>query len=60
MKNQASIDALQDRISVAARNCEAWRAAGLNDNYMEAYDLVEALQLQLRQQLRVPMVINPT
>lgn len=59
MKNQAMIDSLQDKISVAARNCEAWRAAGLNDNYMEAYDLVEALQLQLRQQLRAPAVIDP-
>ncbi len=49
-----SIGALEERISRAVADCEAWRQTELREKYMEAYDLVEALQLQLRRRLRLP------
>ena len=44
---------LQTRLSHAVANCESWRASGLTEQYIEAYNLVEALQLQLRQRLQL-------
>lgn len=54
MTTEEAIGILQARISKAVIECEAWRQTGLSENYMEAYDLVEALQLQLRRRLRLP------
>jgi len=53
MTNHESLAALEARISKAVKDCETWRATGLGESYMEAYDLVEALQLELRRRLRV-------
>lgn len=49
---------LQDHIARAVKDCEAWRATGLVEQYLEAYDLVEALQLQLRRRLRLPVMMQ--
>lgn len=54
MGNQENLLALDDRISSAMRPYEGWRATGFDERYIEAYDLVEALQLQLRRRLRLP------
>jgi hypothetical protein len=43
------IDVLQVRIAKAEADRDAWRAAGLQEKYLEAYSLVEALELQLHQ-----------
>lgn len=48
---------LEERIGKAVKDCETWRATGLGEKYVEAYDLVEALQLQLRRRLRLPKVL---
>lgn len=44
---------LLERTSAAILDCQTWRATGLTEKYVEAYDLVEALQLQLRRELRL-------
>lgn len=54
MMTEESIPTLEERISKAVADCEAWRQTGFSESYMEAYDLVEALQLQLRRRLRLP------
>ena len=54
-----SISTLEQRISRASADCEAWRATGAVEKYVEAYDLVEALQMQLRMRLRTPAPIAP-
>lgn len=55
MTTEESISTLEERISKAVADCEAWRQTGFGESYMEAYDLVEALQLQLRRRLRLPV-----
>ncbi|WP_232081215.1 hypothetical protein [Variovorax sp. WDL1] len=55
MNTEESISTLEERISKAVADCEAWRQTGFSESYMEAYDLVEALQLQLRRRLRLPV-----
>lgn len=52
--------ALEERIGKALKDCETWRATGFGEKYLEAYDLVEALQLQLRQRLRLPPEARPS
>lgn len=52
MTTEETIATLEARISKAVVDCEAWRRTGLSENYIEAYDLVEALQLQLLRRLR--------
>lgn len=59
MNSEESITELGARISKAVADCETWRQAGLGESYMEAYDLVEALQLQLRKRLRLPATERP-
>ena len=54
MNTNEEISALEERISFAVRACEGWRKTGFGEKYIEAYDLVEALQLQLRRRLRLP------
>ena len=50
---------LEERIANAVKDCEAWRATDFREKYLEAYDLVEALQLQLRSRLRLPPEARP-
>ena len=38
---------LSQRIAKAQSNRDTWRAAGIQQRYLEAYSLVEALELQL-------------
>lgn len=45
MANLHKIHEIERRIGVAVRDCQAWRASGSIEKYIEAYDLVEALQL---------------
>jgi hypothetical protein len=46
------IDTLRSRIAKAASERDAWRAAGPQEKYFEAYFMVEALESQLDQRLR--------
>lgn len=57
MTESQDIQALLDQLSKAVRDCETWRATGLLEKYLEAYDMVEALQLQLRRRLRMPSTL---
>lgn len=41
------ITALQERIVRAQAERDGWRGAGLRERYLEAYSMVEALELQL-------------
>ena len=41
------IDAARSRIATAQTQRDAWRASGLQEKYLEAFSLVEALELQL-------------
>ena len=45
----ADIDALRRRIAKAEADRDAWRASGRQENYLEAYSMVEALETQLDQ-----------
>jgi len=47
MTLQEEIAALQTRIAKAQSDRDTWRISGMQDNYLEAYSLVEALELQL-------------
>jgi hypothetical protein len=48
---QSEIDALKCRIVDAEAECKGWHMAGLQENYLEACSMVEALELQLDQQV---------
>ena len=54
MDTNEEISTLKERIAFAVRACDGWRLTGFGEKYIEAYDLVEALQLQLRRRLRLP------
>ena len=45
----ADIAALQQRIAKAEADRDAWRAAGRQENYLEAFSTVEALETELDQ-----------
>lgn len=45
----ADIDALRQRIAKAETDRDAWRASGRQENYLQAYSMVEALETQLDQ-----------
>ena len=47
MTLQENIAALQSRIVRAEATCDTWRASGMQEKYLEAYCMVEALELQL-------------
>lgn len=49
MSAEEDIDALQVRIAKAELERDAWRASGVQEKYLEAYTLVEALEMQLHQ-----------
>ena len=52
MTFQQEIDALRSRVAKAESERDAWRAAGPQEKYFEAYFMVEALESQLDQRLR--------
>ncbi len=52
VKIEENIDALERRISLAESERDALQLAGQEENYLRAYSLVEALELQLEEQLR--------
>lgn len=52
MTLQEDITAINDRIARAESARNAWRAAGREEKYLEAYFLVEALEAQLAERLR--------
>jgi len=54
MTFQEDIDALKSRIAKAEFTRETWRAAGDQEKYLEAYFMVEALELQLDRRVRQP------
>jgi hypothetical protein len=47
MTLQDEIAAIQTRIAKAHSERDTWRASGMQEKYLEAYSLVEALELQL-------------
>lgn len=52
MTFEEDIDTLRNRIAKAETAREAWRLAGDREKYLEAYFMVDALELQLDQRLR--------
>jgi hypothetical protein len=56
MSFQEDIAAIKDRIAKAESGRDSWRVSGRQEKYLEAYSMVEALELQLerlRQAARV-------
>ena len=49
-----AIAALRVRLAKAQADRDIWRVAGLHEQYLAAYFLVEALQLQIEQRLLQP------
>lgn len=47
MSVQEDIAALQLRIAKAESERDSWRGSGMQEKYLEAYSMVEALELQL-------------
>ena len=47
MSVQEDIAALQVRIARAESERDSWRVSGMQEKYLEAYSMVEALELQL-------------
>ena len=47
MTIEQDIEALRARIDKVQNDCDAWRVAGPEEKYLEAYFMVEALTLQL-------------
>ena len=47
MTLQERIATMQERIVKAESERDSWRAAGMQEKYLEAYSMVEALGLQL-------------
>lgn len=47
MTLQEEIAALQARIAKASSDRDTWRTTGMQEQYLEAYSRVEALELQL-------------
>ena len=45
----ADIEALRQRIAKAEADRDTWRASGRQENYLEAYSTVEALEARLDQ-----------
>ena len=52
MTFQEEIDSFKERIARAESERDAWRIAGREEKYLEAYFMVEALELQLDERLR--------
>lgn len=47
MTRREEISALQERIARSETERDAWRSSGLQEKYLEAYSMVDALELQL-------------
>jgi hypothetical protein len=47
MTFQEDIAAMQVRIAKAESERDSWRVSGMQEKYLEAYSMVEALELQL-------------
>jgi len=47
MTFQEDIAAMQLRIAKAESERDSWRVSGMQEKYLEAYSMVEALELQL-------------
>lgn len=47
MNHREDITAFELRLAKAQTDRDAWRAAGREEKYLEAYFMVEALELQL-------------
>lgn len=58
MTRHEAIAALKQRLAKAESERDAWRASGRQENYLEAYSMVEALQIQLDQMERAPPASN--
>jgi hypothetical protein len=54
MSLQEGIATLETRLARAESERDAWRVAGVQERYLEAYSMVEALELQLAERLRQP------
>jgi hypothetical protein len=57
MSFQEDIAALRGRIAKAESERDGWRVSGMQEKYLEAYSMVEALELQLdvlRKAARLP------
>jgi len=52
MTFEEDIDSFKGHIAKAESERDAWRLAGREDKYLEAYFTVEALELQLDERLR--------
>ena len=52
MTIQDDIDVLNRRIAKAEADRDTWRAAGVQERYLAAYVMVEALDFQLAQKRR--------
>ena len=52
MTIQQDIAAIRDRMAKAEADRDAWRAAGLQEKYLEACGLVDMLERQLDERLR--------
>jgi hypothetical protein len=49
MTFQEDIAEMQIRIAKAESERDSWRVSGMQEKYLEAYSMVEALELQLEQ-----------
>jgi hypothetical protein len=58
MSLQEDIVSLQTRIAKAESARDSWRASGMQEKYLEAYSMVEAMELQL-DFLRRAARVNP-
>jgi hypothetical protein len=47
LNQQKEIAAMQERIARAATERDTWRASGMEEKYLEACSMVEALEFQL-------------
>jgi hypothetical protein len=54
MSSREDIAAIQVRIAKAESERDSWRASGLQEKYLEAYSMVEALELQLDRLRKAP------
>jgi hypothetical protein len=56
---QDDMAAFKLRIARAEKQRDIWRASGQQEKYLEAYSMVEALELQLEQRLRQAPPASP-
>lgn len=59
MTFQEDIAALQIRIAKAESERDSWGASGMQEKYLEAYSMVDALELQLEQLQAARMGVRP-